>query len=153
MPRQKSRAKRFTPLVMLARNKEQAAAIALGTCNQQVQQNQQQLEQLKQYRHEYAQQLMIDGNKGIDAGMLKTYKNFISGLDQAIKNQLMQIYESKLQLEKKRQLWLQQHQDTRAMEVTVDKYKAQENRDKDRKEQNSLDEHASHIKSQTSSTE
>ena len=135
MPKQKSRANRFIPLVTLAKNREQAAAVALGTCNQQVQQNQNQLNQLKQYRHEYTQQLLKGGNQGMDANLLKTYKDFIAGLDQAIKKQNVQVYESRRQYEQQRQVWMAQHQKKRVMEVTVEKFDADEVRQKNRKEQ------------------
>jgi len=149
MPKQKSRAKRFIPLVTLAKNKEQAAAIALGTCSQQVQQSRKQLDQLKQYRHEYTQQLMNDANQGMGAGLLKTYKNFIEGLDQAIKNQHVQVFESQKQYAQQKQRWMHQHQKKRVMEVTVEKFAADENRDKNRKEQNELDEHSNLVTPRT----
>jgi len=142
MSKKKSRAKRFVPLVKLAENKEQAAAIALGTCNQKVQQSKDQLEQLKLYRSEYVQQLNKDGNQGMDASMLKAYKDFIAGLDTAIKQQNIQLQESQLQYAQQKQDWLHEHQRKRVMEVTVKKYSAQEARDQDRREQNALDEFA-----------
>lgn len=142
MSKPKSRAKRFVPLVKLAENKEQAAAIALGTCNQQVKQSKEQLAQLKQYRNEYLQQLSKDGNQGMEASMLRAYKDFIAGLDTAIKQQNMQLFESQKQYEAQKQRWLHEHQRKRVMEVTVEKYSAAEIRDVDRREQNALDEFA-----------
>ena len=140
MAKPKSRAKRFIPLVTLAKSREQAAALALGVCNQQVQKSQNQLQQLKQYRHEYTRQLLQGGNAGMDANMLKTYKDFIAGLDQAIKKQHLQVNASYRQYQQQRQVWMAQHRKKRVMEVAVEKFAAEEARQKNRKEQHELDE-------------
>ena len=142
MSKSGSRAKRFVPLVKLAENKEQAAAIALGVCNQQLQQSLTQLEQLKQYRNEYLQQLNSGSYQGMDARMLKTYREFITSLDSAIKQQNMQLAESRKQFDSQKQRWLHEHQRKRVMQVTVEKYNHAQQRDRDRREQNALDEYA-----------
>jgi len=133
------KSQRFSTLAELAKTKEQAAAVALGTCNRVHAENIKKLESLKQYREEYLKRLNLHGQQGMDVSAMQTYQGFIEGLEQAIRDQQIQIIESQQQCEQSKKIWQHVHMKTEVMNTTVDRYKKQEQYDEDHREQKEVD--------------
>lgn len=133
------KSKRFSTLAELAKNKEQAAAGALGAVNKIHSENIQKLESLKDYRLEYLKQFSNHGKIGMDVASMQTYKTFIEGIEQAIHNQQIQIIESEQQCMHSKKIWQHVHMKTEIMNATVERYKVQERTDDDHREQKEMD--------------
>jgi len=133
------KSQRFSTLAELAKNKEQAAAIALGTSNRVYAENIQKLESLKQYRIDYLQRFSDDGRQGMGVTAMQTYQKFIAGLEQAIREQQVKILESKEQCEQLKKIWQHVHTKTKIMDTTVHRYEQQERYDEERSEQKEMD--------------
>ena len=133
------KSQRFSTLAELAKNKEKAAATALGAVNKVHRENVEKLESLIQYRLEYIKKFDSHGKEGMDVTSMQTYKMFIDGLEQAINDQKMQIIESEQQCLVSKSLWQQVHMKTEIMNTTVEKYKDKERIDEDHREQKEMD--------------
>lgn len=133
------KSQRFSTLAELAKNKEKAAATALGAVNKVHRENVEKLESLIQYRLEYIKKFDSHGKVGMDVTSMQTYKMFIDGLEQAINDQKMQIIESEQQCLVSKSLWQQVHMKTEIMNTTVEKYKDKERIDEDHREQKEMD--------------
>jgi len=133
------KSQRFSTLAELAKNKEKAAASALGAVNKVHMENVEKLESLIQYRFEYIKKFDSHGKLGMDATSMQTYKTFIEGLEQAINDIKIQIIESEQQCLVSKSLWQQVHMKTEIMNTTVEKYKNKERIDEDHREQKEMD--------------
>ena len=133
------KSQRFATLATIAKNKEKAAAGALGAVNKVHIENIDKLESLKQYRLEYISKFNNHGKVGMDVTSMQTYKKFIEGLEQAIRDQKIQIIESEQQCLVSKSLWQQVHMKTEIMNTTVEKYKDKERIDEDHREQKEMD--------------
>ncbi len=133
------KSQRFSTLAELAKSKEQAAAIALGTSNRVYFENIQKLESLKHYREEYLKKFAEDGQQGMGVAAMQTYKNFISGLDQAIREQKVKISEAEQQCQQSKKIWQHVHTKTEIMKTTVSRFVKQERYHEDRREQKEMD--------------
>ena len=133
------KSQRFSTLAELAKSKEQTAAGALGVVNKIHSENLQKLESLKQYRLEYIKQFSNHGKIGMDVMAMQTYKKFIEGLEQAIRDQQVQILESEQQCLQSKKIWQHVHMKTEIMNTTVERYKVQERIDEDHREQKEMD--------------
>ena len=133
------KSQRFSTLAEIAKNKEKAAAGALGIVNKVHMENIEKLESLQQYRLEYIKKFDSHGKLGMDVTSMQTYKKFIDGLEQAINDQKLQIIESEQQCLVSKSLWQQVHMKTEIMNTTVEKYKDKERIDEDHREQKEMD--------------
>jgi len=133
------KSQRFTTLAELAKNKEQQAAIALGTSNRIHSDNIKKLESLKRYRLEYLNRFKLEGQSGMDVLSMQTYNNFIENIEQAINNQKLQIIESEQRCKESQKHWQAVHSKTEIMNITVERYKNTELKEDERLEQKETD--------------
>jgi len=133
------KSQRFTIIAELAKSKEQAAAKELGASNRLHAENINKLESLKQYRIEYLKRFTNDGQAGMDVNVMQTYKSFIEGIEQAIREQQIQIIESEQRCLESKIKWQQVHSKTEIMNTTVERYKKQESTAENRREQKETD--------------
>lgn len=133
------KSQRFSTLAELAKNKEQAAAIALGTSNRVYFENLQKLESLKQYREDYLKRFAETGQQGMGVTEMQTYKSFIGGLDQAIIEQQVKIAEAEQQCQASKKIWQHVHIKTEIMKTTVSRFAEQERYQDERREQKEMD--------------
>lgn len=82
-----SKLKRMKPILGVAQEKEQQAKQDLSKAKNQLNEQEQQLTMLEQYRGEYHQNLQQTGLNGMMAADLQRYYQFINHLNQAIDNQ------------------------------------------------------------------
>jgi len=133
------KSQRFATLAELAKSKEQAAAIALGTRNRVYAENIQKLQSLKEYREDYIKRFVESGQQGMEVTTMQAYKSFISGLDQAIGEQELKISEAEEQCLQSKKIWQHVHTKTKIMKTTVNRFLQQERYHEDRREQKEMD--------------
>ena len=141
-----TKSKRLKPVSDIAAANEQEAARNMGQQQRLLDEYRLKLQELHQYRAEYAQRMMQAGSSGIGAGQMQDYASFIRRLDEAIAFQNSQIEHATRQLEIRQREWRAMHSRSEALNKVVNRYQASENRERDRREQNELDERAQHAR-------
>ena len=136
------RSNRFKPVVKVEHNRERKAARHFGHCQQTLTAHQQKLEELVGYRAEYQERYVSSMKQGTDGTTIQEYRAFLLKLDRAIAQQEQLILKSEGEVSNSRQHWMQKRTRTKAIDTLVDKIKADESRQADRKEQKESDERA-----------
>ena len=139
-----TKSQRLKPVTHVAEMRERDAARLMGEQQQHLDQQYQKLDELREYRAEYANRMQEAGTNGIDAGQMLEYSNFIRRLDEAARFQLQKIEESKRFLEIRTREWRALHTKTEALNKVVSRFHTEEQRDSDKREQNENDERAQH---------
>lgn len=137
------RAKRLKPLLKIASRKEENAANTLASSNQELKSHQEKLEQMKQYRNEYANNSTASS---ITAGMLRDKQQFIQQIDQAIELLEQQIRQQHLKISSDQKSWLQAKQKTDAYDKVIEKIQLTEQNINDEREQREIDDRVCKIK-------
>jgi flagellar protein FliJ len=135
-----ARSKRLKPIKKLAQNKEKTAAKELGHALDLLKHELTKLEQLKQYRIEYLEQMQIKVKLGVTGAVLQQYNEFLNKLDLAIKQQdnISLQYES--QLAQTKEQWQNKRSEAKAISQVMDKMALKERQLKDKREANQNDE-------------
>ena len=137
-----TRSDRLKPIVKIAESHEKEAARLLGAQQRLLDQHETRLGELLSYRKEYRDQFQQAGKEGIKASRMRDYQSFLYRLDIAITQQRQMIEQAILGYEQQKQNWQSKRSRTQALDKTVDRFKKQEQREADRKEQKVMDEHA-----------
>ena len=130
-----SRADRLQPVVDIAAEKAEDATRALATHQRALADAEQQLVELRRYRNEYA--VMPDG---IGVGALLNRQQFLQKIDMAIVQQLGEVQRRERALERARQDWTHARGRAKALDSVTTKYREQERKSQDRREQEQADE-------------
>src|SRR5262245_61775608 len=93
------------PLLELAEHQTDDAAASLALLNRAVQQQEQKLALLMNYRSEYQQRLRERTAAGVDGAGLRNFHEFLGRLEQAIVQQGAALAEARLRAENGRQEW------------------------------------------------
>ena len=137
-----TRSKRMQPVQRVARNREQAAVQKLGQSQQYLDVQKAKLEELRAYRDQYARDFEATSGSGLDAARLQDYRVFLNRLGEAIRQQEALIAQCQNQHEQTRRQWVETRGHSQAIDKVVDRYRRQEDRDLNRKEQQEQDERA-----------
>ncbi len=133
---------RMQPVVKVAEGREQQAARHLGESQAALTQDQQRLDELKEYRRDYEQRFLASGALGMGAARMEDYRKFLHNLGRAIEQQVQMVERSAALVEQQRQRWFVTRGKAQALDNVVSRYQAEEQRDADRREQLEQDEHA-----------
>lgn len=136
------RSKRLEPVVKVAENRKQQAAKALGDSQSALQQAEQRLEELKNYREEYIRRFHANGAQGMSAVQMGDYRLFLSNLSRAIEQQTELVEQAAAVVEQQRQQWFNRHGKVKMLDKVVSRIQADEQRVVDKKEQMEQDEQA-----------
>jgi len=128
------------PVQRIAGERAQAAARRYAERRENLNQETEQLAQLRGFRREYEQKLTASGQNGIDAYRLRDYNAFISRIDRAIEQQKTSVSRLEEEVESLRQDWLQHWGNARALDQLVERYQRDERRAADAREQKRNDE-------------
>ncbi len=139
------RAKRLEPVVSMAQETEREAVIKLTKCQTQLQQAEQQLAGLEQYRGDYQKQWLERGKGGVTGDWLMNYQRFLSQLEVAIGQQRQSIKWHERNLEIAREQWQQAYARLEGLKKLVQKYRDQTQQQADRQEQKEMDEFAQRL--------
>lgn len=130
-----SRADRLQPVVELAEEKAEDAVRVLATQQRALADAEHQLVELRKYRNEYAE--MPDG---IGISALLNRQQFLLKIDMAIVQQLGEVQRREQALEHARLLWTDARGRAKALDSVTTKYREQERKSEDRREQSQADE-------------
>jgi flagellar protein FliJ len=130
-----SRADRLQPVVDLAADKADEATRALAKQQGAVVEAEQQLAELRRYRNEYAVM-----PSGIGVAELLNRQQFLQKIDQAIVQQLGEVQRRERALDRARDDWSDARARAKALDSVTAKYREQERKALDRREQEQADE-------------
>jgi flagellar protein FliJ len=130
-----SRADRLQPVVDLAAEKAEEATRMLATQQRAVADAEQQLVELRRYRNEYAEM-----PSGIGVAELLNRQQFLQKIDMAIVQQLGEVQRRERALERARTDWSEARGRAKALDSVTTKYREQERKSQDRREQEQADE-------------
>jgi len=140
-----TRSKRMQSVAGIAKNKEKNAARLLGQKRQFLEQQRQRLLELVGYREEYTKKFQTSGSQGLNARQLNEYRVFLEKLNLAIVQQRDRINQITGECHVCQKTWLASRTNSKVMDKVVDRYKIEELRLQDKKEQKDLDERATRL--------
>ncbi len=137
-----TKSERLKPVQRINESREKDAAKALGHSVQSLQQQEQRLAELQQYREEYDRQIQELGANGVVASRLQQMQSFLHNLNLAIKQQQQIVEAARHEREQKRHSWQQAHGKTQVMDKVIERYQVDEQYQANKREQKENDEHA-----------
>ena len=133
------RSSRIQPLKNLASRHEQQAARVLGQSRTQLGQQMNRLQELFSYREDYQQRFRREAEKGIAGAQMQTYQIFIQQLDEAIRQQRVQVEQAEKTCSTVSSQWRETHMRTQVLDKTIQKLQATENRQAEKISQRETD--------------
>lgn len=134
------RSQRLQIVLQLAQQKEEAAQQELLQAHTRLQREQDKLVQLQQYQAEYVDNLKAQTGRQMSALQYQTMTQFISRLSVAISEQRRQIQMVGMAMERVEAKWRELYQKRQKMGELIERYKMEEAREQDLREQKLLDE-------------
>ncbi|MDO9372636.1 MAG: flagellar export protein FliJ [Gammaproteobacteria bacterium] len=141
-----TKSQRLTPIARIAGSKERSASHDLVKAQRMLDECETRLAELVSYRDDYQRRLHAAGAAGLEAGQMHEYLMFIARLDQAIARQREALAETVRSYERLKLHWLALHGKTLALDKAVERFRGEESRLDDRREQHESDELAQHVK-------
>jgi flagellar FliJ protein len=135
-----TRSKRMQPVQRVAQGREQEAMRKLGESQRFLDAQKVKLQELRDYREQYARDFAASGEGGLHAGRVRDYRAFLGRLGNAIAQQEALISQYESQHEQTRQEWVASRSHSQAIGKVVDRYREQERRQEERREQREQDE-------------
>jgi flagellar FliJ protein len=141
-----SRAARLAPVIVMAERAEREAVMQLGHCQGLLNQAQVKLGELEQYRGDYQQQWITEGERGVSGQWLMNYQRFLSQLETAIGQQRQTVAWHGNNLDKVREVWQQRYARLEGLRKLVKRYQEEARLSADKREQKLLDELSQRIR-------
>lgn len=135
-----NRAQRLQPAADQAHQKTEDALAHLANAQQQMAKAEQQLGELTQYRREYA----AAGNGAQNVSALLNRQQFVARIDQAIKQQAVEVERQRRRLDQVRAAWRSAHARESALDTVIAQHVEHERRAEERREQAEIDERMQH---------
>lgn len=135
-----TRSKRIHSVVRIAKNSEHDAAVVFGESQTRLQQEQQRLQELMAYRDEYSGRMQSPEGNALSGMKLNEYRMFLNRLNSAIDQQHAVIRQLQAEMENKRASWINKHQRTQALGKVEDRYRLEEDKQRQKLEQKESDE-------------
>ena len=142
------RVQRLLPVVDMAKTEEREAAGHLSSYQHALNQAQQQLENLEQYRDDYQQQWIDKGQVGVSGQWLMNYQRFLSQLEVAVDQQRKSLAWHEHNLNHARTVWQQAYARVEGLRKLVQRYRDEAQKTADKQEQKMLDEMAQRLTTQ-----
>jgi flagellar protein FliJ len=142
MPMMKS--KRFEPIQEIASLSAKDLSRAMGEAGGKVADLEKQIEQLQSYRDEYVRN-STQANGAIDAVKLQNYRSFLERLGEALRQQLKSLESARTEYENRRAAWSEKRVEAESLGRVVDRFRKEERRAADRREQREGDDAAMRI--------
>lgn len=134
------RADRLQPAADQAKQRSDDAVLKLAEQQQRLAKAERQLAELRGYRQEYAN----PGVGGLTAVALMNRQQFVERIDRAIDQQVLEIERQRQSLDQMRGFWRDAHAREAALDNVIDRYREQERKTEERREQNDIDERMQH---------
>lgn len=140
-----TRSKRLQPVQRVAASRENDAAIKMGESRQQLADQEARLDELKNYRNQYAAQFSTRGHTGLDVMQINDYRAFLARLTAAIQQQELLIEQYRSQHHQNQFHWQDVRRHTQAIDKLIARFRDDEQRQQLKREQQALDEHAARL--------
>ncbi len=140
-----TRSKRMDPVVQVAESRERDAARQLGEWQGRLAQHEARLAELLSYRDDYARQFESTGGNGLGAQRLQDYRAFLERLNSAVRQQEDVLAHTRGEIARLRSRWLDKRTHAKALDKVVERYREDERRAAERREQNESDERANRL--------
>jgi len=137
-----TRSKRMQPVQRVAQNREQNAVQKFGQSRQNLDAQRTRLEELRAYRDQYARDFERSSGTGLDVTRIQDYRVFLNRLGEAIRQQEALIEQCSSQHEQTRQQWIETRTHSQAIDKVMERYRREEHRQQDLREQKEQDEHS-----------
>jgi flagellar FliJ protein len=137
--------RKLDPVIDIARKRTESELVKLGQSNALLQHEQNQLDDLMQYRDDYLARFRRDDPLVMSAKKALELRGFLAQLDQAIHAQQLQVNQSRSLVDRQQQNWLQARNKEQALDSLMAKYQANEQHQQQRREQRDNDEHTTAI--------
>ncbi len=134
------RSKKMEPVERLAGMREEAALKQLGEALQAVEREESRLAQLEDFQREYRQRMQDAGRAGLSGESMRGYVRFTEQLGELIVTQGEQIRQARGRLDLARANWQHHHGRHKAVTALIERFRAREAREADRREQKDSDE-------------
>ncbi len=141
-----TRAQRLKPVTRIAENREQEAALVMARAQQMLDERELRLEELVAYRAEYQMRYKAASSAGMEAAQIQDYRHFIAKLDLAISGQIALVETARNVLEETRRQWFATRSKSLALDKVVTRYRHEEVRNVERREQGEADERSQRLK-------
>jgi len=133
-----TRSKRLQPVHRIAKNNEDEAARRTTESRRALAAQEVRLQELCAYREQYARQL--ESAAGLDAFRLHDYRAFLNRLNDAIGQQEQLLERLRAKHRQTEADWLALRTHSQAVDKLIDRYRAAEYRQEERREQRTVDE-------------
>lgn len=134
------RSKRLQVVLDLAKRKEDEALKALQVAQSSLASQNQKLSELTQYQRDYQQSLREAYQTHATADSCATYQHFLAQVGDAIEQQQQTVALAEQQFDQVRIHWLTLHEKQQGMGSLIDRFRDEEDKELDKKEQKMIDE-------------
>jgi len=131
--------KKLQPIANLAKQNERGAARDHGNVLRELQQQENQLNELINYRNQYIDSFNTAGASGISAIQFQDYTLFLHRLDDAIKQQQQMVTNGQATCDQSKSKWLDKRSKSKMVNKVVEKRQKIEIKDKEKREQRELE--------------
>jgi flagellar FliJ protein len=135
------KSKRFEPIQEIAATSAKDLSRGMSEAAVKVADLERQLEQLQSYRDEYVRN-STQANGAIDAVKLQNYRTFLDRLGEALRQHMKNLDNARAEYEKRRALWSEKRIEAESLSRVVDRFRKEEQRAADRREQREGDDAA-----------
>jgi flagellar export protein FliJ len=138
------KSKRFEPIRVIASTSAKDLSRAMAEAGRKVTDLERQLQQLQVYRDEYVANSTQSGG-AIDAVKLQNYRSFLERLGEAMRQHHKSLEAARAEYEKRRAIWSEKRIEAESLGRAVDRFKKEEQRASDAREQRDGDEAAMRV--------
>jgi len=136
-----TKSKRFEPIHEIANNSANDLSREVADAERRLADVERQLEQLKSYRSDYLTRSSSDP-AAVDAVRLQNFRMFLDRLGDAIRLQADVVAGARAEYEAKRMRWSEKRVEAEALGKVVERFRVDERRIQDKRDQNEMDEAA-----------
>jgi flagellar export protein FliJ len=138
------KSKRFEPIQEIASTSAQDLSRTMAEAGRKVADLERKLQQLQSYRDEYTRNSSQSG-ASMDAVKLQNYRSFLDRLGEALRQHLKSLEHARADYEKKRALWSEKRVEAESLGRVVEKFRKEERREFDQREQREGDDAAMRV--------
>ncbi len=134
-----NRSAKLEPIAKINKQQERNAGRLHGETIRQAEQQQQQLEELVNYRNHYSKAFQSASEAGLSVIQMQEYKLFINRLDDAILQQKQQVNIGQSRCETSQKEWMQKRSKSKMIDKVIENRQQVEQQAMDKREQTELE--------------
>jgi flagellar export protein FliJ len=138
------KSKRFEPIQEIAANAAHELHRAMGDAERRVLELERQHDQLRNYREEYLRKYTAAGDT-LDPVRLQNFRAFLDRLSEALRQHVQKLGLARAEFESRRTVWTEKRIEAESLTRVVDRFRREEQRSADRREQSDGDEAAQRL--------